>query len=279
MSTFRESYFYVKGLDLELDRAYSEYKRTRVFAGDAWTHVLSANEKDCMVKYWKKERTLPKKLSVHEVKKLIDFSRKIVEHRKLVKKEDARIRKVMSRTRLSNAAKSREADTIKTQMFKKEGIRIKSKTNRKRKQIRKAKEGAKKIPESAINEANRIRKKKSQKRRVTKIALKEANRIRKEKSRKRLRIAAEIGECKAVKKLAAQKEKNRIRSKNYRKRKQEDQAARRKVNRSRKEKSRQRLLNAVERGDIAAVKKREAQKEANRIRSQDYRKRKREQKQ
>jgi len=278
MSALRESYFYKKGIDLELDRAFSEYKRTRVWAGDAWTQVLSANEKDRMVKYWKKERTLPKKLSFPEVQKLIDFSRRIVEHRKLGKKEDARIRKVMSRTRLSNATKSREAEAIITQSFKNEGVRIRSKMNQekmKSKRLKKAQSYQK-----MLNEATPITKKKSRKRhKLPKNALKEANRIRKEKSRKKLRIAAESGESKAIKKLATQKEENRIRSKNYRKRKLQEQAARREGNRSRKEKSRERLLNAVERGDIEAVKKREAQKEANRIRSEDYRKRKREKKQ
>ena len=87
-----------------------------------------------------------------------------------------------------------------------------------------------------------------------------------------------VDNLKQKKKIAAQKEANRIRTKNYRKRKQKEQSARKELNKIWKQNSRQRLLNAARRGDTEAIKKREALKEANRIRSREYRKRKRENK-
>ena len=133
-----------------------------------------------MVNAWKKERTLPNKLYVHEVKMLIDFCRRIVEQRKLVRKEDARIRKITSRKRLRNGAEREGA--IKKQIIKKKGIIIRSKKSGERKQGKK-----------------QIKKARKRTKKLTKNALKEANRIRKHNSRKRLRIAADSGESEAKK--------------------------------------------------------------------------------
>ena len=185
MSDLKENAFYRKGVDVNLDLAYSVYKRTRIQAGDAWTQALSSNEKELMVNAWRKERTLP--LYVHEVKMLTDFCRRIIEQRKLARTEDARIRKSTSRKRLNKGAEHGGAERIK-HIVMKTGSMISSKKSQERKQgnmqIKKARKGMKKL---------------------TKNDLKKANRIRKQKSRKRLRIAAECGQSEAKKKQQLKK--------------------------------------------------------------------------
>ena len=69
MSATCEDVVYKKGSDVELDSLFSQYQQSRIWAGEALTKVLGAEELDQFVDLWKCERT--RRLRVHEVKKLV----------------------------------------------------------------------------------------------------------------------------------------------------------------------------------------------------------------
>lgn len=170
MSDLKENAFYRKGVDVNLDLAYSVYKRTRIQAGDAWTQALSSYEKELMVNAWRKERTLP--LYVHEVKMLTDFCRRIVEQRKLARTEDARIRKSTSRKRLSKGAEHGGAERIK-HIVKKTGSMISSKKSQE--SGAKAREYANQKGEKGNEEVNQKRFKEGKSHQKAEITKKTAN--------------------------------------------------------------------------------------------------------
>ena len=71
MNAVCENELYKKGDDMKLDLLYSQYRKSRIQAGDAWRKVLTEEnaDTDIFVSIWKKERTC--KLRVQEVKKLM----------------------------------------------------------------------------------------------------------------------------------------------------------------------------------------------------------------
>ena len=69
MNAVSENVLYKKGDDMKLDLLYSQYRKSRIQAGDAWRKVLTEKESDIFVGIWKKERTC--KLRVQEVQKLM----------------------------------------------------------------------------------------------------------------------------------------------------------------------------------------------------------------
>ena len=98
--------FYGKGQDINLDTAFSRYKRMRLWAGGALTEALTANEIDTLLILWKKETISPRKLSVEDVQKLVDFSDVIRSCRKRIKREKSRRRMAKARAKLRKQSKS-----------------------------------------------------------------------------------------------------------------------------------------------------------------------------
>ena len=66
MSINRSSGMYSKGLDANLDKKLAEYEKLRIWSGDGYKIVLSESEQDIMLNLWKKERELPRRMTVKE---------------------------------------------------------------------------------------------------------------------------------------------------------------------------------------------------------------------
>lgn len=62
-----DEYLYVKGLNRELDLKFSKYKKVNLFAGRAIDEALSDEEGNTLIKLWRKERILPKTLTIRDV--------------------------------------------------------------------------------------------------------------------------------------------------------------------------------------------------------------------
>ena len=71
MCAAKDPALYKAGVDKDLDLLYSRYKRSRIWAGKALAEALTSKEVDIMLDIWKKERSTPKKLFLHEVKALV----------------------------------------------------------------------------------------------------------------------------------------------------------------------------------------------------------------
>ena len=67
MSELISSRLYKPGVDEELDRKLSRYRKLRIWHGEAYTNSLTENEVDIMVKLWRKEKRTPWKLLTSEV--------------------------------------------------------------------------------------------------------------------------------------------------------------------------------------------------------------------
>ena len=97
---------YRKGDDTNLDKGYSRYQRLRLWSAGAVDDALTEEEANTLVKLWKKERITPRKLTVEDVKTLVEFSCQIDSYRKRVKREQSRRRKERARAKLRTAARS-----------------------------------------------------------------------------------------------------------------------------------------------------------------------------
>ena len=97
---------YRKGDDTNLDKGYSRYQRMRLWSAGAVDDALTEEEANTLVKLWKKERITPKKLTVEDVKTLVEFSCQIDSYRKRVRREQSRRRKERARAKLRTAARS-----------------------------------------------------------------------------------------------------------------------------------------------------------------------------
>ena len=101
---------YRKGEDTNLDKGYSKYKRMRLWSAGAVDEALTEEEANTLVKLWKKDRITPRKLTVEDVKTLVEFSCQIESYRKNVKREQSRRRKERARAELRKAARSGDGD-------------------------------------------------------------------------------------------------------------------------------------------------------------------------
>jgi len=101
---------YSKGDDTNLDKGFSRYQRMRLWSAGAVDDALTEEEANTLVKLWKKERITPRKLTVEDVKKLVDFSCQIESYRRRVKREQARRRQERARAVLRKAAKNGDAE-------------------------------------------------------------------------------------------------------------------------------------------------------------------------
>ena len=104
---------YRKGENKELDLRYSKYTKVNLFAGRAFHEALSSEEADTLIKLWNKERKLPWTLKVHDVKKLAEFTEKILVWRRSDRREKARMRIEESREKLKEAAKNGDAKAVR----------------------------------------------------------------------------------------------------------------------------------------------------------------------
>ena len=98
--------YYRKGDDTNLDKGYLRYQGMRLWRAGAVDDALTEEEANTLVKLWKKERITPRKLTVEDVKTLVDFSCQIESYRRRVKREQARRRKERARAVLRKAARS-----------------------------------------------------------------------------------------------------------------------------------------------------------------------------
>ena len=101
---------YRKGDDTNLDKGFSRYQRMRLWSAGAVDDALTEEEANTLTKLWKKERITPRKLTVEDVKKLVDFSCQIESYRRRVKREQSRRRKERARAELRKAAKNGDAE-------------------------------------------------------------------------------------------------------------------------------------------------------------------------
>ena len=97
---------YRRGKDTNLDKEYSRYKRMRLWSVYGPDEALTEKEAESLLKLWKKERLTPRKLTVQDVKTLVDFASHVRSHRGRVKKEQARRRKERQRAKLRKAARN-----------------------------------------------------------------------------------------------------------------------------------------------------------------------------
>ena len=78
----------------------------RLWSAGAVDDALTEEEANTLVKLWRKERITPRKLTVEDVKTLVEFSCQIDSYRKRVKREQARRRQERARAKLRTAARS-----------------------------------------------------------------------------------------------------------------------------------------------------------------------------
>ena len=105
MDGLRKPVLYRKGEDINLDIAFSRYKRMRLWAGGALTEALTQNEIDTLVKLWKKAKLSPRKLCVEDVQKLVDLSDLIRFTRSRIKREKSRRRMEKARAKKRKGGK------------------------------------------------------------------------------------------------------------------------------------------------------------------------------
>ena len=108
MSSSEKRVRYQKGVNLELDKKFQEYKKKRLFQGYSYIHALSQKEIDLLIKLWKIERTRPGRLSFDDVSKLVDFTARIEECRKCKKREQTRLRVERSREKREVTKKNKD---------------------------------------------------------------------------------------------------------------------------------------------------------------------------
>ena len=89
----------------DLDKEWTKYRRVRVFNGDAWRAALTQKEEDILLRIWRKKRLNEWTLTFREVSTWVELAGKIIEYRKNVQRENARLRKYRSRERLKAAAR------------------------------------------------------------------------------------------------------------------------------------------------------------------------------
>ena len=105
MFELRKEALYIKGKGPNLDKAYSRYKRMRLWAGDAIDVALTEKEAKTLLRLWRKEKYLARKLLVKDVQKLVEFAGHIRVYRGRLKTEKARRRKERSRAKLRKVQK------------------------------------------------------------------------------------------------------------------------------------------------------------------------------
>ena len=127
MDESRKAVLYRKGQDIHLDKAFSRYKRMRLWSGGALTMALTENEIDTLVELWKKAKFSPRKLSVDDVQKLVDFADHITSCRRRIKAEKTRRRMEKSRAKSRRAARSGKAGAKKKTESKKITVEKKGK--------------------------------------------------------------------------------------------------------------------------------------------------------
>ena len=71
MSELNSSGLYKLGVDEELDRKLSRYRKLRIWHGEAYAKSLTESEVDIMVKLWRKQQRTPWKLRTSEVETLM----------------------------------------------------------------------------------------------------------------------------------------------------------------------------------------------------------------
>ena len=133
MSTPKEKDPYRKGENKQLDMKYSQYKSVNLFAGPAIDMALSYEEGDTLLKIWRKERTMPWALKVHEVSALVEFTERLLAYRRNVRREKTRIRVERARKKLREAANKGDAMALRKVKKKKKDDVLRSGENRKRK--------------------------------------------------------------------------------------------------------------------------------------------------
>ena len=89
----------------DLDKEWTKYRRVRVFNGNAWRAALTQKEEDILLRIWRKKRLNEWTLTFREVSTWVELAGKIIEYRKNVQRENARLRKYRSRERLKAAAR------------------------------------------------------------------------------------------------------------------------------------------------------------------------------
>ena len=105
MAVSDEKTRYRKGDNPELDKKFALFKKVNLFAGRAYHEALSKKEAATLIKVWNKARMVPKRLDVHEVSILVEFTEVILAWRENRTRELSRIGKERARLKLQDAVK------------------------------------------------------------------------------------------------------------------------------------------------------------------------------
>ena len=100
---------YREGVNLNLDKAFAKYQRMRIWSGNGIHKVLNEDELDIIAKLWRKAKLKPRKLTVQDVSKLVEYASCIRDYRAAAEREKCRQRMERSRGKLNEAAKRGDA--------------------------------------------------------------------------------------------------------------------------------------------------------------------------
>ena len=131
-----EPVLYSKGKDTCLDKEFMKYKRMQLWSGKA-LEVLTDEETDIMAKLQRKEKLTPRKLTVQDISKLVEFAARIRAYRVAAQREKSRVRMERAREKLRKAAEQgdlfaiRKIENIKKTDRKKNAKYYKEKKRRK----------------------------------------------------------------------------------------------------------------------------------------------------
>ena len=96
---------YQKGEHEDLDGKWEKYRRTHIFKGEAWSYALTDQESDIVTEIWRVKKLTPWKLTFRQVSTWVKLSERVVEYRKRVQRENARLRNYKLREKFRAAAK------------------------------------------------------------------------------------------------------------------------------------------------------------------------------
>ena len=109
MNDSSQHLIYKKGVNLELDRELERYRKMRVFSGNAINEIFNDDEEfQTFGQLWQRERRGFPKLSVGDVSELLQFAKRITAYRAAAKRERIRKRSNRFRKKMRKAAKDEE---------------------------------------------------------------------------------------------------------------------------------------------------------------------------
>ena len=133
MAVSDEKTRYRKGDNPELDKKFALFKKVNLFTGDAYNEALSQKEAAKLIKVWTKARMVPKRLNVHEVLILVEFTEVILTWRENRDRELSRRRKEKARRKLKDDVRKGSRKALRKVESIKKADKLRSANYRKKK--------------------------------------------------------------------------------------------------------------------------------------------------